>query len=110
MKTLASNYLNSEVSRFNSVLANSPCGTLTVGQVIQEIKTGAHQKKIDQLRSLGRSPERQQEVKRSMVAVSPSGVMHERSLVKHMGLIQVDFDNVPDPLGHKKSLLVINTS
>ena len=34
----------------------------------------------------------------------PSGVMHERSLVKHIGLIQVDFDDVLDPQGYKKSL------
>ena len=67
MKTLASNYLNSEVSRFNSVMATSPSGTVTVGQLIQEIKTGAHKKKIDQLRSLDRGPERQQEFKKWMV-------------------------------------------
>jgi hypothetical protein len=104
VKTLASNYLNSEVSRFNSVMATSASGTLTVGQLIQEIKTGAHKKKIDQLRSLDHGPERQQEFKKWMVAVSPSGVMHERSLVKHIGLIQVDFDDVLDPQGYKKSL------
>ena len=104
MKNLASKYLNSEVSRFNSVMAESPMGTLTVGQLIQEIKTGAQKKKIDELRSLGCSPERQQELKRSMVAVSPSGGMEMRTLVKHIGLIQVDFDNVPDPKGHMKSL------
>ena len=104
MKNLASKYLNSEVSRFNSVTATSPSGTLTVGQVIQEIKDGAYASEVDRLRSLSDAPEKQREFKTGMTAISPSGTLKGRTLEKHIGLIQVDFDNVPDPQGHMKSL------
>ena len=85
-------------------MATSASGTLTVGQVIQEIKDGSYASNVDRLRSLFNAPEKQRKFKTGMTAISPSGTLKGRTLVKHIGLIQVDFDDVLDPLGHKKSL------
>jgi hypothetical protein len=104
VKTLASKYLNSEVSRFNSLVATSPSGTMTVGQVIQEIKTGTHKNIINKLRSHSGNVKEASSFKIKMPSIGASGLFEGRSLIKHVGLIQADFDKLSNPEGHKRSL------
>jgi hypothetical protein len=100
----ASEYLNSEISFFLTLKDQFPSGTRTIYQVVEEIKTGTHKNMINKLRSLSANVKEARGFKIMMPSIGASGLFEGRSLIKHVGLIQADFDKLSNPEGHKRSL------
>jgi hypothetical protein len=98
MRTTAANYLTSEVSTFEHVKYKSPNGKITVSSFANIIRNGTYKREIEKLRS------GDLEIKKRLPAISPSGVLLHRSLDNHIGLVQLDFDEVSDPIGLRESL------
>jgi len=94
MKNTNSNY---KFSLFNKLFDTTPEQTIDVNQLIEFVKYPYLKSEIDRLRSLDKIKYKEQKVK--LPSVTLSGIFSERKdihVLKHSGLIQIDFDDVSD--------------
>lgn len=103
MRKTANKYLESEVSTFGFMKSKSPNGKITVSTFAEMIRNGEYQREIEKLRR-GTSEVKKKEVKKKLPVITPSGTCNNRYLKHHIGLMQVDFDDVSDPTGLRESL------
>lgn len=109
-------WLSAEISVFASAIAPQPISSSTIGDVLFNIRNGAHRSIIDRLRPLadasdqawrerngsGRKTEaelRYDAQKKQLRAVTFSGLFsyrNEQSLTSHSGILCVDLDHVDD--------------
>jgi hypothetical protein len=87
------------VSLFQSVADKCP-ETISISAAFDIIKSGQLSEKIQKLREAGTKAEKEI-IKKSLPAITTSGVFNgghsKDDLVKHSGLLQIDFDSIPDP-------------
>jgi hypothetical protein len=94
MKNTNSNY---KFSLFKDLFAKTPEQTIDVNQLIEFVKYPYLKSEIDRLRSLDKEEYKKQKVK--LPSVTLSGIFSERKdihVLKHSGLIQIDFDDVSE--------------
>ena len=74
--------------------------SMTVGEFVEEIKSGVHRAAIDKIRAESDKAKRN-ELKKRLTAATISGTFRERNLnglIEHSGYICIDFDNLGDGL------------
>ncbi len=104
MKTQASTYLGSYVSIFERLDQKNQIDNAMLSDVLGWIKSGKFKDDIETLRKL--SSDEQKDYKTGMNAFSPSGTLSNRKIKNHIGLVQLDFDNVRNPESLKRSLFM----
>ena len=88
--------LRRKFSRFESVKDTVESRKMNLDEFIQEIRSDEHEEVVSDLRGPFEDKDKKSELKKSLPAVSLSGVSPSRSNgvsgVKHSGLLQLDFD------------------
>lgn len=98
MRTTAKKYMESEVSTFEHIKSKNPNGKITVQAFAEMIGSGKYRREIEDLR------EGAFELKEKLPVITPSGTCIKRELDNHIGLVQLDFDDVSQPDGLRESL------
>lgn len=88
------------VSFFDNIYQTIPKGDTSIYKVFEGIKNGKWKKEIEMVR-FAVSEVEQNKLKKDLPCISVSGTFSERngkSLKTYSGLIQIDFDKVPNPV------------
>jgi hypothetical protein len=95
-------FINSEysISIFRNLFSNEKLQEdIDINQLIELVKYGRFRKEVEKLRSVESKSEYDKIKRESLPCVTVSGTFDKRNsegLIKHSGLIQIDFDNVND--------------
>ena len=103
-------WLETEVSLFHGATATTPAQTVTVGAVLEGIRTGTYRQAIEHLRSIRvlRGENAYKAAKARLDAMTPCGTFGptrgKGNLLQHSGSITGDLDHLMDVQGVKQAL------
>src|SRR5574343_902154 len=104
-------FLAREISTFNSAFQNDNPGKATVGQLLENIRSGKYKPVIESLRNTTDKTQ-YEALKKKLPGVTLSAVLSSRDskldlcdkLISHSGLLQVDIDHVDDLQALRESI------
>jgi len=98
---------NFELSFFDNCTTSKPSKTTSLYDFLKDTQKGTYEAQIKKLRAC-KSKDEKEKFKQSLPCVSLSGVFDaprkKDTLKKYSGLIQIDFDKLPDPQATKSIL------